>query len=601
MEDVRPYCHCSSKPFYVLRAPICRPYSGWNDNECWGDRPCEYVCGGAACYSTVFTCGSSVSCRALCSGTQVLPYDMLAVRVYRHPDATYTNASCPIVETNSCRQRAPCLPGVSCGLDDPCSAKKCFTGETAMLTELGTDCECRYPNGTLDASFGISVPIAQDGSCGGTCLNGGICNIGNCTCRPGFTGRFCESTASENNSFVAIYASREGVYCPRVCAYCDRYVHREFCFSHSPCLMVPYISCYRGTCVMKLNSYGDSICPDGWPCLFVCQDAFCDGRAICQGTSGPCLLYCTGDKIPATSAYFFVGGGTRRDSSVRLTPAGNCVRSSLICNTTATGLPCGAVCANTPSDDTNQIKSVRCANGTDLTAPFRISSLSGADSSNVQPGASNCWLSETCYITERDPCFINNQLSFQVVCPITANAFEMEAKTTLNATGQLVCSCVCPDGYKEQTFIAADGLVDRNCIPTIDCSPLCANGGLCSYESRNSSRVRCQCFSGYTGASCESRCFFPVDANVTSCDNGKYVVDGDVRVNRTVDLLKETSGLIQLNISGSLILLNSTNLVILPSNYSTGAPSVYVVLLFNFAIESTVPDASFGIASSAET
>eukprot|EP01122_Echinamoeba_exundans_P018028 TRINITY_DN9951_c0_g1_i1.p1 TRINITY_DN9951_c0_g1~~TRINITY_DN9951_c0_g1_i1.p1 ORF type:complete len:1160 (+),score=67.66 TRINITY_DN9951_c0_g1_i1:174-3653(+) len=526
----------------------------WNDNECSGDRPCEFICGGSACYTTIFHCGSSVSCRALCSGNPNSPYDMSSIRIFRGQDATYANSSsCPVVEIDTCRQQAPCIPGVSCTIDDPCSSTKCFFGETAILNELGTGCECRLPNGTVQVWFGQSIPILEDGSCGGTCLNGGICNNGNCTCRPGFTGTHCESALSGTNAFATVYSSKSGVYCPRQCAYCD-----------------------RGICVIHMFVSSDSICPDGWPCLFICQDANCGGNAICQGTSGPCLMYCSGDRIPKTAVYFFTGGGIRRDSSVRLTPAGNCIRSTLICNTTATGLPCGAVCANPPEDDTNQIKSVQCANNaTHFLAPFRTSSMSGADGV-VQTGSSNCWLSETCVITERDPCFINDQLSFRVVCPITANAFEMEAKSVVNATGQLVCSCVCPEGYKEQKFIASDGMADRYCIPTVDCSPTCANGGLCVYESKNSSRVRCQCYSGYSGPTCESRCFFPVDANVTSCDNGKYVVDGDVRVNRTVDLLKETAGLIQLNISGSLILLNSTSLVILPSNYSTGAPSVFI-------------------------
>lgn len=416
-------------------------------NECGGDRACEFVCGSDACYSSLFMCSSTVSCKSICNGGNA-DADLRSIRVFRSQSSANVTG-CPVVERSTCVESVPCVPGISCGLDDPCSGQPCYRGNTAVIAASGSGCECRCPPGTIYISS-LCLPVEGNGNCSSPCLNDGLCFDSKCVCRPGFVGAHCESAAPNSSGIMVAYQANINVYCPMDCS-----------------------SCQDGVCVIYLYRVGDrQYCPQDWPCLFVCADQFCGGEAVCEGTSGPCTVLCAGDRVPPLINFLLLFQKPTRTSIYRITPSGNCVASKMFCNTTATGLPCGMACVNDPLRHTNQIKTVTCVNSTGGIVPPRRSSLYGSDA--VAAGAPNCWASDTCEIIQNDPCFISSSYSYRVVCPQTANLFLMEAVTVTNSTGQLNCVCKCPSGYKEQIFITETGLTDRNCIPTIDCSPSCA-------------------------------------------------------------------------------------------------------------------------------
>lgn len=62
----------------------------------------------------------------------------------------------------------------------------------------------------ISASDSLAALKAQRSGCGGVCENGGVCQNGECVCRDGFAGTFCdeeeESVAGEVVWFVIIGA-----------------------------------------------------------------------------------------------------------------------------------------------------------------------------------------------------------------------------------------------------------------------------------------------------------------------------------------------------------------------------------------------------------
>jgi hypothetical protein len=215
-------------------------------------------------------------------------------------------------------------------------------------------------------------------------------------------------------------------------------------------------------------------------------------KLICQnGTRGGCTAHCTA--LQTTDVY--------RQAR------------------TITGITCGAVQANS-------------------------SSLITLDS------CSKCG-TDTCLIATTAPCYapqfgtyLSSYSGYLPACPSDASGRPLQLT---DVTGN--CTCFCGEGYE---------LRNGSCS-AIGCNPQCQNLGDCQRSTAlvngtETETFRCRCFGGWTGKSCTSRCFFPVSANVTSCDDGLYQIIGGVTLpgNRTVDLYKEVPDLRELQINGTL-------------------------------------------------
>lgn len=113
------------------------------------------------------------------------------------------------------------------------------------------------------------------------------------------------------------------------------------------------------------------------------------------------------------------------------------------------------------------------------------------------------------------------------------------------SSNPLLNTCTCDCG-------AGNELRNGSCS-AIGCNPSCKNLGICE-STTSGNGFRCRCFGGWTGLDCSSRCFFPVNANVTLCNDGLYKISGELNLpsNKTVDLSKDVPDLTQLEIDGSV-------------------------------------------------
>lgn len=93
------------------------------------------------------------------------------------------------------------------------------------------------------------------------------------------------------------------------------------------------------------------------------------------------------------------------------------------------------------------------------------------------------------------------------------------------------------------------------------CSPPCNNGGRCFQPNYDDPRnLTCQCLSGYSGKSCDFRCFFPIPVDIVSCEGGVYVIRADLNVpaNSSLNVLLQTDARI-IRVNGSIVIQRNSS------------------------------------------
>ncbi|XP_059085513.1 fibrillin-2-like [Tigriopus californicus] len=151
----------------------------------------------------------------------------------------------PIGGPNVCRSRDSsfCCPGwVQRGATGLCLIPVC--------SGCGNNGRCFRPNMCICQGGQISPNCGQDGvhseGCESTCLNGGTCKDGECLCRPGYTGEYCQEPVCKQdceNGGRCIGPNR----CACVYGYTGRYC--EIDYRTGPC----YRRIENGQCTGQLE------------------------------------------------------------------------------------------------------------------------------------------------------------------------------------------------------------------------------------------------------------------------------------------------------------------------------------------------------------
>jgi hypothetical protein len=476
--------------------------------DCFGPYPCDLISQDYA--AVYFNCTSPIGCTIHCSdilNSEGAVQDRSSLR------CTAPNGSCSCSSQN-CPGWVTCEPGLTCN-GDPCANKYCSDSMVVYNQTAGT-CSCKCPVGRWTASDENCYAL-EDNPCTLSCVNG-VCHDGRCWCGIGYYGDDC----SLRDDTVALATTSD---CPFPCTFCS-----------------------RGSCIIESFEADEVRCPLGWACIFVCG-RFCTGAAknlVCPQGSGPCELWCW-QAVQIVNGFFpflpFPG---------ELRPFSACTKSQLICEDPEKG--CQARCGNntlartsSPYYHARTVRNIIC-NGT------------AVNSSSLTVPPNGCGTS-SCLIAEYDTCYkegnFSEELSFYGfirTCPID-RAGQWLIPYVDNRTN--TCECSCGDGFE---------FVNSTCS-AVGCTPKCQNLGVCQVAA-NSTGFVCKCFGGWNGKDCTSRCFFPVTANVTQCENGFYVIDGQLVVpgNASVDLYRDIPDLQRLKVNGS-VTANST-LSIAPYNIS---------------------------------
>jgi hypothetical protein len=473
---------------------------------CPDDRPCRFIVSSISSFTPLsLFCNGSYACDLVCSGICQVTFvcDSPSCRTVCPLSALVgSNEVSQVFCSNNrtgchcdnigCDIQYPCFPGADC-FGDPCA------GEAGRLVSRNPSRYYVDENGVCQSRTGrfctplFSSPIRTPFG-----FSGCLPLVGTSDCTPpcknnGYCNQGkCSCLAPWSGNDCSINQTQSlPAKCPPLPAVLDG----------SPSCPSQCDECLDNKCFLY-GVIGDVICPTAFHCVAICVNYNCVGRLICTNNTGPCDIICSG----------------RISANLPLS-AGACARAGLICDTPHR---CQAHCLyDNTVGNYNPIKDLVCT---------------GASNSSSSCGCGT----DTCTVPPpNDPCYDPNDVANgqRKRCPVDIFGTALVPRGAANDT----CVCQCPNA--NTTLL--QGACQRR-----DCSPRCANGGICYNSPQNT--PKCQCFSGWTGSSCQSRCFFPVAATVISCEEGRYIIDGKLEFNTTIDLFKNVSDLTQLIVQGNV-------------------------------------------------
>lgn len=478
--------------------------------DCPGPFPCDVIYQEA--------CQFFINCSSLVGCTM---HDYRSVGGSRHVrDSNFYPSTLSCVAPNgSCfcdgsplDDITPCVPGVTCN-GDPCASAGCDLSQTPNYNATTGVCSCLCRDDQVRADNGDCF-IFGTRDCNRSC-NYGICRDGKCWCSLGYTGDDC---SQQNESCDLGLVVRNTTSCPSGCNFC-----------------------VGGTCFVQTSSFVSTqetiFCPPGWGCVFICAED-CQASPttfFCDEQSGPCELWCWG----VNSFHFgFL------ESPAEYRPFSPCTPHTLKCLDTTRGCRsrCGLYSQALNPSPYYQARTMRMIQYGSLNITTRSATTVGP----CGVGTDSCYLSQgdICYDESRSSSDLRIYGSLEV-CPLDQAGQWLVP--SINSTANR-CDCTCGEGRV---------LVNGSCT-ALGCSPTCQNGGVCQLTANltnpGSPAFACRCFGGWNGRDCTSRCFFPVTANVTLCENGNYRISGHLEIptNRSVDLFGELPDLRGIVVEGNV-------------------------------------------------
>jgi len=162
------------------------------------------------------------------------------------------------------------------------------------------------------------------------CLNGGVCNDGNCICLDGFTGEFCQSVVIPTDPCDDVNCGSNGICDNGTCLCFDGYTG-EFCEQANGDL---FIASYlvNENCQGNTDTYTMTITPNGAGGQYVNVTNLYDaGHTVVGTVSGTSIVIAS----QTVNGYTYSGSGTMSGNTLTMAFTISAGGDSVNCNITA--------------------------------------------------------------------------------------------------------------------------------------------------------------------------------------------------------------------------------------------------------------------------